>query len=177
MALAGGGAILVAAAGFTFLSRPSRDDLHIRPAAVAAAEQSAPEPAGRSVCKLVEDRSRVTISSTEDVRLDWDKSGCMNDRTQYARAGDVWRRVLVPNGDATVSVLEFKPRQGEYVVTRYLMSAEAMTEARRLRGDINIKSCSADEEALAILGDRQDTIRSSLPALPNERLVYSCRPE
>jgi V8-like Glu-specific endopeptidase len=178
MGFAGGGAVLLLAATFAFLSRPSRDDLHIQPDAGATAEvkSASVEPTGRSLCKLEEDRSRVTVSSTEDVTLDWKAGGCMNDRTQYARAGDVWRRVLVPNEEATVSVLEYKPRQGEYVVTRYLMGADAMAEARRLRESINIKACSADEEALAILGDRQDTIRGSLPRLPNERLVYRCTP-
>lgn len=178
LGLAGGGALLLLGAAFAFLSRPSRDDLHIQPGTAVAAEEkkAAAEPTGRNVCRLEEDRSRVTVSSTDDVTLEWEAGGCMNGRTQYARAGDVWRRVLVPGGEATVSVLEYKPRQGEYVVTRYLMSAEAMAEARRLREGINIKACSADEEALAILGDRQDTIRATLPRLPNERLVYRCTP-
>ncbi|QAY75514.1 trypsin-like peptidase domain-containing protein [Sphingosinicella sp. BN140058] len=179
MMFAGGGALLLIGATFAFLSRPSRDDLHIQPdAAVKTSDAKAgiSEATGKSVCKLVENRSRVTVSSTENVNLDWAPGGCMNGRTQYARAGDVWRRVLVPNGDATVSVLEYRPARSEYVVTRYLMSQEAMAEARRLREGINIKACSADEEQLAILGDRQDTIRASLPNLPNERLVYQCGP-
>ena len=180
MILAGVGTLLLAGGGFAFLSRPARDDLDIGAAAATApSEKSADarsEPTGKSLCRLVNDRSRVTVSSTDDVAIDWQAGGCMNGRTQYARAGDVWRRVLVPSGEATVSVTEYRPRASEYVVTRYLMSAEGIAEARRLRGGINIKACTADSEALAILGDRQDTIRSSLPELPNERLVYRCAP-
>ena len=180
MILAGAGTLLIGGAAIAFLSRPARDDLDIAAAAAAAPAEpkaaAAAETSGANVCKLVEERSRVTVSATDDVRVDWQPGGCMNGRTQYARAGDVWRRVLVPGSEATVSVLEYRPAVGEYVVTRYLMSAEAMAEARRLRGGINIKACSADQEALAILGDRQDTIRASLPDLPNERLVYRCGP-
>ncbi|TFI57731.1 serine protease [Sphingomonas parva] len=176
--LAGGGTLLVLGAVLAFLSRPARDDLDVAAAELPEQKKiAAVEPTGRSVCRLVENRSRVTVSSTADVELDWQAGGCMNGRTQYARAGDVWRRVLVPSGEATVSILEYRPAAGEYVVTRYLMSAEAMAEARRLRAGINIKACSADQEEVAILGDRQDTIRSSLPELPNERLVYRCSRE
>ena len=179
MLFIGGGALLLIGATFAFLSRPARDDLHIQadvPIETSDAKAGISEATGKSVCKLVENRSRVTVSSTDDVALDWAPGGCMNGRTQYARAGNVWRRILVPNGEATVSVLEYTPSRSEYVVTRYLMSQEAMAEVRRLREGINIKACSADEESRAILGDRQDTIRSSLPQLPNERLVYQCGP-
>ena len=65
---------------------------------------------------------------------------------------------------------------GSYVVDRYLMSAADMAKARELRGQIELKACTADEEALALLADRQDIIRSSLPDTPNERLVYQCSP-
>ena len=173
--LAGAGAVLVIGGALVFLSRPSRGDLHVDPAALPA-KGAAVERFGKSVCRLVPDRSRVTVSPTQDVAIDWQAGGCMNGRTQYARAGDVWRRILVPNGEATVSVIEHAPAAGEYVVTRYLMPAPAMAEARRLRESVNIKACSADNEALAILGDRQETIRASLPELPNERLVYRCTP-
>jgi hypothetical protein len=101
----------------------------------------------------------------------------MNGRTQYARRGAYWSRILVPGEEQTVSVLDYRPATGEYVVTRYLMGSEAMAKARELRRQVEIKACSTDPEKVTILGDRQESIRETLPAVPNERLVYSCTPE
>lgn len=174
--LAGIGAALLIGAVVAFLSRPARDALVIEP--IAAPKRGAEaERLGPSLCKLVPERSRVTVSSTEDVRLDWGAEGCMNKRTQYARRGALWSRILVPGEEQTVSVLDYRPGTGEYVVTRYLMGADAMAKARALRREVEIKACSTDREAVTILGDRQESIRETLPAVPNERLVYACTPE
>jgi V8-like Glu-specific endopeptidase len=174
--LGGGAAFLLVAAAATFFSRPSRDALDVEP--VSLPKPSAPrERLGPSLCRFVAERSRVTVSSTEDVRLDWGADGCMNGRTQYARSGDSWSRILVPGEEPTVSVLEYRPAGGEYVVTRYLMSAEAMAKARELRREVPLKACTTDPEAVTILGDRQLSIRQSLPEVPNERLVYACEPK
>ena len=98
----------------------------------------------------------------------------MNARTQYARSGDVWSRILVPNGEQSVSVLEFKPGNGEYVITRYALDSTAMDRIRALRRGVDVKACTADADARTILGDQQRDIGAVLPHLPNERLVYSC---
>ena len=119
-------------------------------------------------------RSRVTVSPTDDVPLDWADNGCVNARTQYARNGAVWTRILVPTSDQAVSVLQFTPATGEYVVTRYLLDASAMSRARALRRDVEVKTCTADAEARTILADQQRDINAILPRLPNERLVYAC---
>ena len=174
--LAGAGGLLLVGAVFAFLSRPARDDLDIEPIRVAKSEAT-PERLGPSLCKLQPERSRVTVSSTDDVRLDWGAAGCMNGRTQYARRGDTWTRILVPNSEQTISVLDYNPVRGEHVVTRYLVGSEAMERARELRRQVRIKACSTDSETVTILGDRQESIRQSLPEIPNERLVYSCTPE
>jgi S1-C subfamily serine protease len=174
--LAGIGALLLVGAVIAFFSRPARDALVIEPVATPEQKVEA-ERLGASLCRLVADRSRVTVSSTDDVRIDWGAQGCMNGRTQYARRGAFWSRILVPGEEQTVSVLDYRPGSGEYVVTRYLMGAEAMEKARALRREVEIKACSSDPEAVTILGDRQESIRETLPAVPNERLVYACTPE
>jgi V8-like Glu-specific endopeptidase len=174
--LAGVGGALLLGAVIAFLSRPARDDLDIEPIRAAKTE-AGPERLGPSLCRLVPERSRVTVSAADDVKLDWGGDGCMNGRTQYARRGDSWSRILVPNSEQTVSVLDYDPARGEYVVTRYLVGAEAMEKARALRRQVEIKTCSGDSEAVTILGDRQESIRQSLPEIPNERLVYSCTPQ
>jgi hypothetical protein len=122
----------------------------------------------------VPERSRVIVSDTADVPLDWREGGCVNGRTQYARTEKGWQRILVPAEEATVSVLDFDPASGLYVNSRYLLPAPQMAEARRLRAEVELKQCSGDGEAVDKLGAMQATIRSSLPALPNERLVYRC---
>lgn len=171
--LGGVGLVLILGAAAAFLSRPARSELDAGEPA-SAAPATAASLQGNYLCKFMPERSRITVSSAEDVHLRWSETGCVNGRTQYAQSGDSWSRILVPNDEATVSVTEFRPASGDYVVTRYLLGAADMREARGLRSQIELKSCTADEEALALLGDRQHSIRGALPRVPNERLVYSC---
>jgi hypothetical protein len=176
--LAAVGGVLLIAAVIAFFTRPSLADAQAPPGDAATNQAAAAEPArfaGRNTCTLVPERSRVTVSSTADVPLEWSETGCVNERTQYARNGETWSRVLVPAGEEAVSVVEFKPASGEYVVTRYLLDAQAMSRVRALRRDVDVKSCTADQEARTILADQQREIGAVLPRLPNERLVYRCR--
>lgn len=176
--LAAVGAVLLIAAVIAFFTRPSLADAEAPADDPASNQTAAAAPArfaGRNTCTLVPERSRVTISSTADVPLEWSETGCVNERTQYARNGETWSRVLVPTGEEAVSVLEFKPSNGEYVVTRYLLDAPAMARVRALRRDVDVKSCTGDQEARTILADQQREIGAVLPRLPNERLVYRCR--
>jgi V8-like Glu-specific endopeptidase len=172
--LGGAGAGLLLLAVIAFLSRPSlAADAPAPPGNDAQA--AAPDRfAGRNLCRLLRDRSRVVVSATNDVPLDWAGNGCVNARTQYARNGGVWTRTLVPNGEQAVSVLQFTPATGEYVVTRYLLDAPTMSRVRALRRDVEVKACTPDAEARTILADQQRDIGAILPRLPNERLVYAC---
>jgi hypothetical protein len=176
--LGGTGLVLLIAAVIVFLTRPSLGDVEAdEPAAnqVAAADDAPTRFAGRNTCELVPERSRVTVSSTDAVPLEWSETGCVNQRTQYARNGNVWTRVLVPGGEQAVSVLQFSPSNGEYVVTRYLLDARSMERVRSLRRDVDVKTCTADQEARTVLADQLRDINQVLPRLPNERLVYRCR--
>jgi hypothetical protein len=109
------------------------------------------------------------------VEINWTASGCVNGRTQYARNGDSWTRILVPSQEQAVSVLELRPRAGEYVVTRYLLDASSMARVRSVRRGVEVKSCTNDPEARTLLGDQLRDIRAILPRVPNERLVYRCQ--
>jgi hypothetical protein len=176
--LGGAGAGFLLLAIIAFLARPSlaaADEAEQDASGNNVAAAAAPSRfIGRNVCRLIPDRSRVTVSPTNDVPLDWSADGCMNARTQYARGGEVWTRILVPGDQQAVSVLEFRPASGDYVVTRYLLDAAAMGRARALRRDVDVKACTADPEARTILADQQRDIGAILPSLPNERLVYAC---
>ncbi|MFN3944530.1 MAG: S1C family serine protease [Allosphingosinicella sp.] len=178
-ALLGGAALLLLLGSVAaFLSRPDRDE-----ALAAAREQGeeAARPAGaplaaRNLCRILPDRSRITVSSTEDVELGWTENGCVNGRTQYAPDGGRWSRILVPNDEQAVAVLEVDPARREYVVSRYQLDARAMARARELRGRVTLSGCPADPALHEELRWAQREIADVLPRLPNERLVYRCDP-
>ena len=171
------GLLLLAAAAFLFFTRPGFDE--VGETELGDAEKASPAAAfaGRHSCRLVPERSRVTVSPGENVELEWREGGCVNGRTQYADEGGSWTRILVPNDDQTVSVLEVRPGARQYVVNRYLLSAGQMSQARRLRQRIAIAACTSDEGQRTALAAAQEEIRRSLPELPNERLVYDCSDE
>lgn len=173
MATGAAAVLLLVGAVFVFFTRPGLDDLETGESEAAA---PAMRLAGTLSCRLDRERSRVTVSGEETVELAWQDGGCVNGATQYVQDGETWRRALVPNGEQTVTVAEFNPTDGRYVVSRYLLGAGAMAEARRLRQRIEQRSCTRDPEALAILGDRQRDLVQALPSAPNERLVYRCTP-
>ena len=172
--LGGAGLVLVIAAGAIFFTRPGFDEIRAQKTDAGKGGDDDAAFAGDRSCRLVPDRSRVTVSSGEDVALSWSDSGCVNGRTQYARDGETWTRILVPNNEQTVSVLEVRPGSSQYVVNRYLMPAEAMDRARALRQRIELAACATDQEDVAKLAEGQAEIRRMLPELPNERLVYDC---
>ncbi|WP_249276597.1 S1C family serine protease [Sphingomonas baiyangensis] len=173
---AGAGLLLMAGAAIAFFLRPDFD-------AGAIAAPGTPEPTptagsaalGTLQCTVDPARSRITVSAGDEVTLQWGGDGCVNGRTQYAEAGGAWERVLVPAEEQTVSVLRFDPATMTYSNTRYLLSATQMDAARRLRAGVELKQCSRDSAPRANLATQQAAIRSALPPLPNERIVYRCK--
>ena len=167
------GGLLIVAAVATFLLRPEGDPALPEPAASAT---PATERKGAFVCTIDAERSRVTVSATDDVRIDWQGDGCVNGRTQYAEDGERWERILVPAEEQTVSVLAYDPKTQIYSNTRYLMSATQMDAARKLRAGVKLKACAPEGADRANLSTQQTAIRDALPSLPNEKLVYTCKP-
>lgn len=176
--LAVGGGVLMLGAVVLFLTRPDFDESRIVPVPKASAGPAVPNQAalGRMSCTLVPERSRVTVTQTERLDLDIGADGCINGRTQYAESGTLWQRILVPDEDQTVSVLVWDPATRTYTNTRYLLSSAQMTKARQLRAGVPLKSCSADQAARASLATQQQALRTALPPVYNEKLVYSCSP-
>jgi hypothetical protein len=168
--------VLIVAAIIVFLLRPSEEPMLPPGFAVPVATPATPaaRPLGKMVCKFQPDRSRVTVSSTNDVNLDWGQDGCMNERTQYADDNGKWTRVLVPGDEQTVSVLQFDPDTRTYTAYRYFLSAAQMDVARKLRAQSSLKQCSADAGARNALMVRQQSIRAALPTTYSEKLVYAC---
>jgi hypothetical protein len=174
----------------TWLLRPplSMIDERAKDIVADAKASTAPEPDNsdetasaasapmRLICSLDPQRSRVTVSDITDVPVAWTPGGCVNGRTQYGLASDGWSRVLVPQSEATVSVTHFDTETRSYTVERFLMGLDAMTAARTSRAKLTPPSCGADEEAARQFGDAQQAIKGLLPAEPNERLRYSCKP-
>ncbi|WP_375290548.1 S1C family serine protease [Qipengyuania sp.] len=180
-AAVGAGAALIGAL-FLQVTRPGIDEIDRRTAAALGTDApdtaANPAPLGsegarRLVCRLDQQRSRVTTSRTEDIPLEWTAAGCVNGRTQYGFSDGTWSRVLVPNDDQEVSVNSFDPDRREFRTERYLLSRNAMQAARGARGAYKAPACGADNAA-AGLGDQQRAVLATLPPKPNERLVYTC---
>ncbi|URW75953.1 trypsin-like peptidase domain-containing protein [Sphingomonas donggukensis] len=173
VAVAGG--VLVIGAIATFFLRPSFDPRSV--AAAHAARATTADATGPMLCSFDAARSRVTVSQPEDTKLSWGGNGCINGRTQYAEDGrGGYARVLVPDGESTVSILAYQPATRTYTNTRYFLDAARMAEARRLRKGVSVKACTDDGAARANLSSQQSAIRAALPQLPNEKLVYTCKP-
>jgi len=173
------GGVLIVAAIIVFLLRPSEEPMLPPGFAVPVATPTPAAAAGASslgkmVCKFQPDRSRVTVSATADVNLDWGQDGCLNGKTQYADDNGKWTRVLVPNDEQTVSVLQFDPETRTYTAYRYFLSAVQMDAARKVRAQSPLKQCSADAGARNNLMVQQQSIRAALPTTYSEKLVYSC---
>jgi S1-C subfamily serine protease len=168
--------LMLIGSAVVFLTRPSLNDVALDEQSEGREGADASRFVGENLCRLDPQRSRVTVSDERAVELSWNEQGCVNENTQYARDGAVWRRVLVPNQEQTVTVSEFDPATGQYVVSRYLLSARAMEQARQLRRRIEQKACTPNEEARLRMADRQRDLIQALPERPNERLVYACEP-
>eukprot|EP01037_Dinobryon_pediforme_P041179 gene41179-50784_t len=173
------GALMMVGAIVLFLLRPTGTPLLATATETAkidppVAPMSSSAPLGKLVCRFVPERSRVVSSATVDTTIDWGQAGCMNGRTQYAENGSKWDRILVPAQEQTVSVLQFDPATRSYVTTRYFLGSDQMDELRKIRSQVTLKACSPDEAGRANLATQQAAIRASLPARPNEKIVYQC---
>jgi len=167
-----GGTSMLAAV-VLFVLRPSADvgaPVATAPSADRPVARLAPGPL---TCTFDPARSRVTVSSTEDVAIEWGGEGCVG-RTQYVEVDGRWTRLLVPERESTVSLLQFDPASGRYTAARYFLGAAAMGAARAARGTTP-GACSTRPETLARLAERQAAIRALLPPVPNEKLAYACR--
>lgn len=180
IALAGAGTLL-AGALFLQVTRPGIEEIDRRTAAALGVEdageptKAAGEVPGKRtyLCRLDQQRSRVTTSATDDVTLEWTPDGCVNGRTQYGLSQGSWNRVLVPNDDQEVSVNSFDPATREFRTERYLLSQSAMAAAREARGAYSAPLCGTPDAA-GTLGEQQRAVLDALPPKPNERLVFTC---
>lgn len=176
-----GAAVLLVAAGIAWFSRPALSQIDTRAQEIVKAANQAPlalatggPVAGKFICTLDAQRSRVTVSDMSDVPLGWSAGGCVNGRTQYGLGSAGWSRILVPNTEDTVSVAKFDPATRTYQTMRYLLDAATMDQLRETRGKIVPPACGADDAAARRFGQEQDAISALLPPEPNEKLVYKC---
>lgn len=148
---------------------------HEETAANAMADAAAPGTvAGDRLCRLDNALSRVTVSDTRDVSFSWNADGCLNGQTQFLKAADTWSRILVPADENSISLRQFDPRTGRYRTDKYLVDAATIERARALRERVGWSGCTADPARLAELAAMQRDIQATLPAKPNERLIYQC---
>lgn len=184
-----GGVLFVGALAAFFL-RPSFNEVDDRAAAIAkdmavhdgsggnegTTLVSADKMVGDNLCRIDLDRSRVTVSETPDVNLNWQSSGCINGRTQLSQNGGTWSRIFVPDGSAEASIRTVDPMTGSYRSDRYSLDVDTAEQARKARADLHFEGCTTDAAKLEELARLEANIRALLPAQPNERLVYHCAP-
>lgn len=168
-----------------WIARPSvadiveRGDDAQRAILTARKETKLPSPSvdrGQFLCQFIPARSRVTVSDSNDISLQWNEGGCVNGRTQYGLSPDGWMRILVPDNEQTVSVSRYDPASRTLRTDRYFLDLNTMNAAREARAGYQAPACDAGEDAARDFGDQQEAIRRLLPETPNERLVYSCGP-
>ena len=169
----------------SWIARPSISDIVTRgddaqrSVMTARGEAKLPSPSvdrGRFICRFQPDRSRVTVSTSNDIDLQWSEDGCVNGRTQYGLSSDGWTRIMVPGNEQTVSVSRYDPATRMLRTDRFFLDLNTMSAAREARAAYQAPACDAGEDAARDLGDQQQAIRQLLPETPNERLVYSCEP-
>lgn len=176
-------ALGVIAAPVAWFTRPSIAEIDSRAQALATeaaepvASEAATDPATSQtlVCVFNPQRSRVTVSATDDVPLTFASDGCVNGKTQYAPGPDGWSRVLAPNSDDTVTVSSFDPATRTYRQERYLLDFDAIGRLRAERAKNPAPACGAGPAEARRLADSQAALRALLPPTPNERIVYDCR--
>ena len=181
-----GAVVLLVLAPAAWFTRPSITGIDSRAIEIAAEAAATATPGAEAtgavphqaalVCVFNPQRSRVTVSDTTDVPLAWQDDGCVNGRTQYGLGADGWSRILAPNSEDTVTIAAYDPQTRSYRQDRYLLDLETMGKVRAERARYPAPACGAGEAAARQLGDAQTTVRALLPAQPNERLVYDCRP-
>jgi hypothetical protein len=173
---------------------PPADD-GAAPAATGSAVDAARKPmvadagSGKFICTIQPERSRITVSRTQDIALQWSADGCVNGRTQYGRwtpgesidgqpqydrDSDIWSRVFVPNQEQTVTISSFDPQRRTLVTENYLLDLATMTRAREARRRQTLAACSASAKSQREIADTIIAVRAILPRRANERLVYRC---
>ncbi len=173
------GGLAALGAAYTWIERPSRDDVEDRMNEEADASAllggdegvSGLQP-GSFSCTLDTDRSRVTTSPPRYVEFEWKAEGCHED-TQYQMRNGTWSRVFVPQEDYMVRVATVDLASGEFRNERYLLPKTEWQKARDARMSYQPPSCGA-ANASQRLADMQESVLSMLPEQPNERLIYNC---
>jgi S1-C subfamily serine protease len=168
------GGVLILISGIVFFTRPSGIVTLPDPTLATDTAAIADPGYGKRLCHILPERSRINVSTPTDVTIDYGKDGCINGRTQYAENGKKWERILVPQDEQTVSVLTYDSEAATYTQSRYFLTASQMDQARKLRGAVELKACTASEADRQKLRSQQTAIRDALPPQPDEWLVYGC---
>jgi hypothetical protein len=179
------GGVLFAGALLAFFLRPGFDQIEDRAAAIRAEMEakggaSLPVPApeaeavGDNLCRIDLNRSRITVSDTSDVPINWTETGCINGKTQMVRTGSTWSRIFVPNEEESASIRSFDPATGTYRSEKYALDAATAEAARKARAGLTFAGCTADPAQLDALAQMEMRVRTLLPPQPNERLIYHC---
>ena len=181
-----GGAALLIGAVVLWLVRPPLSSIDERakdalaaPSPSASATKTAAKVAddgtGKMICVIDPQRSRVTVSDTQDIPLEFEAGGCVNHRTQYGLGANGFSRVLVPRQDETVSVNAYDPATRTFRTDHYLLGFDTMARLREARGKFKAPECGVTDDVARKLASDEQSLTALLPPEPQERLSYHCQ--
>ena len=145
------------------------------PTGTRLASKAADPGTGKMICVIDPQRSRVTVSDTQDVPLTFEAGGCINHRTQYGLGANGYSRVLVPRQDETVSVNAYDPATRTFRTDHFLLGFDTMAKLREARGKFKAPECGATDDAATKLASDEQSLTALLPPEPQERLAYRCQ--
>lgn len=153
-------------------------DALARPGPSASASKSAAKDdgTGKMICVIDQQRSRVTVSDTQDVALNFEAGGCVNTRTQYGLGTNGYARVLVPKQDETVSVNTYDPATRTFRTDHFLLGFDTMAKLREARSRFKAPECGVTDDVARKLASDEQALTALLPPEPQERLSYHCQP-
>jgi hypothetical protein len=169
------GLLLMAGAPIAWAERPDLDQADMRLAAEQPRARSVAGVQGALLCRPDLERSRLTVSEPKEVRLDLTGPGCESGRTAFAETDGRYERADVSPREAIAQVRRLDSDNGRLTVERFFLSAETAAAARKLQSRHAVAGCEPD--ASRSVGELNAALRDLLPPAPNERLVYSCRPD
>jgi uncharacterized membrane-anchored protein len=119
-----------------------------------------------------------SVSSSDDTLGDMTFTAtgrlCVNGRTLYARAGDVYERAILSTKAHALDVLTINPSNGEFWRERYPLSDEAMAQAHQAPGDSSSGLGCDESSGLDAVQQRNAALMALAEGQPAQRFIWRC---
>ena len=154
---------------------PALSDFSAQPEDDAGSDAPRRMAEGSYTCEPDIGRSRFLRDEPVAMAFVWRTNGCVGDGRQYTPDGSAFEALLMPDATDAATHYRFDTRTGRLVKEYYDLTRREAAALRKLRPEDT--SCTANADTLRSLMAAQERIESALPDVPNERIVYSCKPK